>query len=184
MPRRSLGWAIALVAFVAVFLTVKFYFGAGGTGAGGVGGGPAMLAGAPAQSYPVKTLAGATDGLERYRGRVVLVNLWASWCAPCRSETPALEQLYEEERGKGLVVLGIDQGESAAAARGFAREMKLRYPILLDEDQQYGRAYAAVGLPTSLVIDRTGHIVRGIDGELTLAQMRDVVGPALAAKAQ
>ncbi|GAC1444275.1 MAG: TlpA disulfide reductase family protein [Vulcanimicrobiaceae bacterium] len=165
-----------------MFLTVKFYFGIGGTGAGG-GGGPAMLAGAPAASYPIKTLEGRTDSLDRYRGKVVLVNLWASWCAPCRSETPALERLFEEDRGAGLVVLGIDQGESATAARAFAREMKLTYPILLDEDQQYGRAYAAIGLPTSLVVDRTGHIVRGIDGELSLAQMRDAVGPALAARA-
>lgn len=141
-----------------------------------------MLAGAPAQSYPIKRLDGATDSLDRYRGRVVLVNLWASWCAPCRSETPALEQLYQEEHAKGLVVLGIDQGESAEAASAFAREMKLTYPILLDEDQRYGRAYSAVGLPTTLVVDRTGHIVRGIDGELTLAQMRDAVAPALHAQ--
>ena len=142
-----------------------------------------MLAGAPAQSYPVKTLAGGSDSLERYRGRVVLVNLWASWCAPCRSETPALERLYEENKSKGLVVLGIDQGESVAAAGAFAKEMKLSYPILIDEDQQYGRAYAAVGLPTTLVVDATGHIVHGIDGELSLAQMRAAVMPLLAKKA-
>ncbi len=180
MPRRSLAWLVSLVALVAVFLTVKFYFGLSGTGAGAGPGGPAMLAGAPAASYPVKTLAGAIDGLDRYRGKVVLVNLWASWCAPCRSETPALERLFEQNRGRGFVVLGIDQGESTAAAGAFAREMRLTYPILLDEEQRYGRAYSAVGLPTSLVVDRTGHIVRGIDGELTLAQMREAVAPALA----
>ncbi|MBD5657065.1 MAG: TlpA family protein disulfide reductase, partial [Candidatus Eremiobacteraeota bacterium] len=101
------------------------------------------------------------------------------WCAPCRSETPALEQLYEQERARGLIVLGIDQGESGEAAGAFAKEMKLTYPILLDEDQRYGRAYAAIGLPTSLVVDARGRIVRGIDGELTLAQMRDAVGPLL-----
>jgi cytochrome c biogenesis protein CcmG/thiol:disulfide interchange protein DsbE len=89
--------------------------------------------------------------------------------------------LYRDDRGKGLVVLGIDQGESAAAASAFAKEMNLSYPILLDEDQQYGRAYAAIGLPTSLVVDRTGHIVRGIDGELSLAQMHDAVDPLLQA---
>ena len=138
-----------------------------------------MLAGAPAQSYPVKTLAGSTDSLDRYRGHVVLINLWASWCAPCRSETPALEQLYQQDRSRGLVILGIDQGESADAAASFAKEMKLSYPILLDTDQQYGRAYAAIGLPTSLVVDGSGHIVRGIDGELTLAQMHEAVDPVL-----
>jgi thiol-disulfide isomerase/thioredoxin len=171
--------ALALLALVAVVITVKSYFVSSGGPAGPAAGGPAMLTGAPAASYSVKTLDGKSDALDRYRGRVVLVNLWASWCAPCRSETPALEQLYEQNRGRGLVVLGIDQGESPEAAGAFAKEMKLTYPILLDQDQRYGRAYAAVGMPTSLVVDPGGHIVRGIDGELTLAQMRDAVGPLL-----
>jgi peroxiredoxin len=90
--------------------------------------------------------------------------------------------LYERDRSRGLVVLGIDQGESARAAAAFATEMKLSYPILVDEDQQYGRAYAAIGLPTSLVVDRGGRIVRGIDGELSLAQMSDAVDPLLRAR--
>lgn len=180
MPRNALGFAIVVAALVVVIFTFRTYFGAAGGPGAGAGGGPAMLAGAPAASYEIKGLDGASDSLERYRGRVVFLNLWASWCAPCRSETPALEKLYEENRARGLVVLGIDQGESAAAAGVFAKEMNLHYPILLDEQQQYGRAYAAIGLPTTLVIDRTGHIVRGVDGELTLAQMRDYVAPLLA----
>ncbi len=182
MPRKSLGYAVALVALAVVAWTVRSYFGAGGGPAGAGGGGPAMLAGAPAQSYDVQTLSGAKDSLQNYRGHVVLVNLWASWCAPCRSETPALQELYRRDRAKGLVVLGIDQGESSAAAGAFAKEMNLSYPILLDEDQQYGRAYAAVGLPTSLVVDPAGRIVRGIDGELTLAQMQAAVEPLLRAQ--
>ncbi len=182
MPRRP-ALALGVFALVVVFFTVRSYFGAEGF-ARGPGGGPALLAGAPAASYAVKTLDGASDSLDRYRGRVLFVNLWASWCAPCRSETPALERLFEENRTRGLVVLGIDQGESAAAAGSFVKEMKLRYPILLDEGEQYGRAYAAIGLPTSLVVDRAGHIVRGIDGEVTLAQMREAVAPLLAGHTQ
>ncbi len=174
-----------MAALVVIVVTVRTYFGVAGGAAAPAGvGGPQQLAGAPAASYAVETLGGARDSLAAYRGRVVLVNLWASWCAPCRSETPALERLFEENRARGLVVLGIDQGESAAAAGKFAKEMRLRYPILLDQDQQYGRAYAAIGLPTSLVVDRGGHIVRGIDGELTLAQMRAAVAPLLAGRPQ
>jgi thiol-disulfide isomerase/thioredoxin len=179
MP-RALRIIVVVIAFAVVVFTFKYYFSqTGGPAGAALGGGPAFLAGAPAQSYPVTGLDGKTDSLEHYRGQVVFVNLWASWCAPCRSETPALEQLYEAERGKGLVVLGIDQGESRSAAAAFASEMKLRYPILLDENQAYGRAYAAIGLPTSIVVGRDGRIVRGIDGELTLAQMREAVAPVL-----
>jgi thiol-disulfide isomerase/thioredoxin len=178
MP-RSLRIIAVVVALVAVILTFKVYFSESGGPASALLGGPSMLAGAPARSYPVLGLDGKSDSLDRYRGHVVLVNLWASWCAPCRSETPALERLYESDRGLGLVVLGINQGESAGAASAFASEIKLRYPILLDENQAYGRAYAAVGLPTSIVVDRKGRIVRGIDGELSFTQMSDAVAPLL-----
>ncbi|MGP6189830.1 MAG: TlpA family protein disulfide reductase [Vulcanimicrobiaceae bacterium] len=180
--RNVLVLVVGTIAAIAVIATVAYYFGQSAPASRAAAGGPGMLAGAPAQSYPIKRLDGATDSLDHYRGSVVLVNLWASWCAPCRSETPALERLYQEDHDKGLVVLGIDQGESAEAASAFVREMKLTYPILLDEDQRYGRAYSAVGLPTTLVVDRTGHILRGIDGELTLAQMREAVAPALRAQ--
>jgi thiol-disulfide isomerase/thioredoxin len=178
MP-RLFGITVAAVAVAAIAFTVAFYLEQGGSPPGGGFGGPAILAGAPAQSYAIKDLAGKDDGLARYRGHVVLVNLWASCCAPCRSETPALEQLYEAERGRGLVVLGIDEGESARVAASFAKEMNLRYPILVDEEQLYGRAYASIGLPTSVIVGRDGRIARGVDGELTLAQMREAIDPLL-----
>ncbi len=92
---------------------------------------------------------------------------------------PALEKLYERERDRGLVVLGVDQGESAATVGSFAKKVGVRYPLLLDEEQKYGRAYAAIGLPTSVIVDRNGHIVRGIDGQLTFAQMRQAIEPLL-----
>jgi peroxiredoxin len=176
--RNALGLLFATIAAIAAVAIVGDYF-AQSTSSQRFAGGPAALAGAPAASYQLKRLDGATDSLDRYRGRVVLVNLWASWCAPCRSETPALEKLYEQRRSQGLVVLGIDQGESGAAAATFARQLRLEYPILLDEDQRYGRAFSAIGLPTTIVVDKRGHIVRGIDGELSLAEMQQAVDPVL-----
>jgi peroxiredoxin len=145
-------------------------------------GGPSTLAGASAVSYDVKRLDGGSDALDRYRGSVVVMNLWATWCPPCREEMPALQQFYTENKAKGVVVLGVDQGESAAAAGSFARAHGVTFPILLDADQQYGRSYAAIGLPTTVIVDRSGHVVRGIDGQLSLAQMREAVGPALHAQ--
>ncbi len=144
-------------------------------------GGPSSLAGAPAASYPLHALDGSTAGLAQYRGKVVLVNLWASWCAPCKSETPALERLYEANRGRGVVVLGINQGEDARTAAAFAQSMKLTYPILLDLDQSYGRAYSALGLPTTLIVTKDGHVAWGHDGELSYDEMSQALRPILGA---
>lgn len=143
------------------------------------GGGPAALRGAPAQSFDVPRTDGRTDSLARHRGQVVLMNLWATWCPPCREEMPALEQFAREGRGR-VTVIGVDQGEAASVAADFAKQRGVTFPILVDERQQYGRAYAAVGLPTTVIIGRDGHVVRGIDGPLTLAQMREATAPALA----
>jgi peroxiredoxin len=144
--------------------------------------GPAMLAGAPAVSFDVARVGGGTDSLAAHRGKIVLMNFWATWCPPCKEEMPALEQLYRADRARGLVVLGIDQGESAATAGAFARAHGVTFPILVDEDQQYASSYVSVGLPTSVIVGRDGHVVRGIDGAQTLAQFQAAVGPLLAAK--
>ncbi len=150
---------------------------------GGVAsGGPGALAGAPAQSFDVQRTDGRPDSLARHRGHVVLLNLWATWCPPCQEEMPALERFARESAGK-VVVLGVDQGESATAAAAYAREHGVTFPILIDEQQQYGRTYEGIGLPTSVIVSRDGRIVKGIDGAMTIEQMRAAVAPALAGAA-
>jgi peroxiredoxin len=94
---------------------------------------------------------------------------------------PALQRFARENAGK-VVVLGVDQGESASAAATYAHEHGVTFPILVDEQQQYGRAYQGIGLPTTVIVARDGRVVRGIDGAMTLEQMRAAVAPALAAK--
>jgi cytochrome c biogenesis protein CcmG/thiol:disulfide interchange protein DsbE len=148
----------------------------------GGGGGPAALAGAPAQSFDVPRTDGRIDSLARHRGQVVLLNLWTTWCPPCREELPALQRFAQENAGKG-VVLAVDQGESASVAQAFAKQRGVTFPILIDEQQKYGRAYEGIGLPTSIVVSRDGHVVKGIDGAMTLEQMRAAVAPALARSA-
>ena len=140
---------------------------------------PGALAGSPAQSFEVRRTDGRIDSLARHRGQVVLLNLWATWCPPCREEMPALERFARENAGK-VVVLGVDQGESASAAAAYAKERGVTFPILVDEQQQYGRTYAAIGLPTSVIVDRSGHVVVGIDGQMTIEQMRAAAARALA----
>lgn len=176
--------ALFLIAGVVIVAIVVAAYAAGGGRPGGeaAAGGPSMLAGAPAQSFPAMRLDGKPGSLDDYRGRVVLLNLWASWCVPCRQEMPDLERLYAGDERRGLVVLGVDQGESAEAAGRFVRSHGVTFPVLLDQEQRYGRAYAAIGLPTTLVINRAGHIVRGVDGALTFTQMREAVEPLLRAR--
>ena len=173
---------LLLVCGVVLALVVIAFYPGGGPKMPEISGGPAMLAGAPATSFPVTRVDGTADALDRYRGKVVLMNLWATWCPPCREEMPALERLYRDLSPGGLVVLGVDQGESSAVAGAFARKLAITFPILIDDGQQYGRAYAAQGLPTSILIDRGGRIVKGVDGAMTLAQMRAAVLPVLQAK--
>jgi thiol-disulfide isomerase/thioredoxin len=165
-----------LVIVVALFLSGCYNAPDPG---GAVSGGPGALAGAPAQSFDVRRTDGHPDSLARYRGRVVLLNLWATWCPPCREEMPALERFARENAGQ-VVVLGVDQGEAATVAAAYARERGVTFPILVDEQQQYGRAYEGIGLPTSVIVGRNGRIVKGIDGAMTIEQMRSAVAPALA----
>jgi peroxiredoxin len=146
------------------------------------GGGPALMAGAPAPSFTIPLVGGGTDSLAAHRGSVVLMNFWATWCPPCKEEMPALEALYRSRRGSGLVVLGIDQGESAAAAGAFAKAHGVTFPVLVDADQQYAASYVSIGLPTTVIVTRDGHVAKGIDGAQTFAQFAALVGPLLAAK--
>jgi cytochrome c biogenesis protein CcmG/thiol:disulfide interchange protein DsbE len=166
-------------AFILALLVPGCYSGGGPNRNISAGAGPGGLAGAPAASYDVKRLDGSTDSLARHHGSIVVMNLWATWCPPCLQEVPDLQRFSQEYKKRGVIVLGIDQGESIAAASTFARAHGVSYPILVDEDQQYGRTYEAIGLPTTVVVDRTGHVVHGYDGPLTLAQMREAVAPAL-----
>jgi thiol-disulfide isomerase/thioredoxin len=173
-------WILAGVTIVAV-LAVAFYLG-GGPRRPDVAVGPSSLAGAPAASFQIVRPDGKADSLAQYRGNVVLVNLWATWCPPCREEMPALERLYRVHAAQGFIVLGIDQGESANVAAAYAHGRGVTFPILIDDQQQYGRAYAAQGLPTSVLVDRTGHIVKGVDGEMSFAEMQKLVAPVLRAR--
>ena len=182
-PKRVSRLPATVVSFCALVALVGCYAGGGPKRSlDGSGGGPGTLGGAPAVSYDVKRTDGMVDSLARHRGSVVVMNFWATWCPPCKEEMPALETFAREMRGKGVVVLGIDQGESAATAGAFAKAHGITFPILLDEEQKYASSYVSIGLPTTVIVGRDGHVVRGIDGAQTLAQFRAAVAPALAAK--
>ena len=114
--------------------------------------------GKEAPSYAAATLAGDSVSLASLRGRVVLLNFWATWCAPCRHETPFLQALYEARKDDGLVVVGasLDTGDAREQVRSFVEEYGVTYPILLDPQMRGMDAYRVLGLPATFLLDRDG----------------------------
>lgn len=165
---RPLIWIVSAIVALVLAIVAYTYF---------AGSAPATLIGNPAPSFEVTSTSGGSSSLAAYRGSVVVMNLWASWCPPCRAEMPDLERAYLAERARGVVVLGIDQGEAPAVASAFARSLRITYPILADEQQRYGRVYRALGLPTTVIVDRRGVVAKTFDGPVTYDQVLAVVAP-------
>lgn len=94
--------------------------------------------------------------LKDFRGRVVLLNFWASWCLPCREEMPAMELLYQEFKDQGFVLLAVNVKDKQKDALAFVKELKLTYPVLFDPEGEVGLLYGAWGLPTTYLIGRQG----------------------------
>lgn len=119
---------------------------------------PGPRVGAPAPEYRAATLEGDTVSLSSLQGEVVLLNLWATWCAPCRFETPYLQSLYEEHVEDGFRIVGIslDTGNAADDVRMFVEEYGVTYTILHDPQMRGMELYQVLGLPATFLIDREG----------------------------
>lgn len=121
--------------------------------------------------------ADGTLALSSLRGKAVVLNIWASWCTPCREEAPALQRAYEQWRGRGLVVLGVDQQDVEGDALAFAKRHALTYPSVRDGQGDVAASYGATGVPETFFIDRRGRIVAWFSGPLSqdpAALQRDI----------
>ena len=119
--------------------------------------------GAAATDFTLKDLDGQTVRLSDYNGKVVLIDFWATWCVPCQAELPHLQELYEKEKDKGFVVLGIsmDGPETLASVPSIINPYHITFPILLDEETKVVGIYNPKRTaPLSILIDRNGKIVR------------------------
>ena len=118
-----------------------------------------------APAFTARNLKGNRVQLADYQGQVVILNLWATWCGPCRVEMPGLENLYRRYRSQGLEVLAVslDKG-SSDKVQTFADEYRLSFPVLLDSDGQVEHRYHTLTIPTTYVIDKKGMIVAEVDG--------------------
>jgi peroxiredoxin len=124
---------------------------------------PSPREGFPAPDFTLDTLDGGQMTLSDLRGQVVMINLWTSWCPPCRAEMPAINSVYQSNREKGLEVLAVNSTfqDSESAATAFVQEYGLSFPILLDRDGAVSRRYQLQALPTTYFIDRKG-IIRAV----------------------
>ena len=136
------------------------------TGTSTAGAIPAPRQGFLAPDFTLETLSGETVTLSSLRGQAVLVNLWATWCPPCRAEMPAIQKMYIEYKDRGFVVLGVDMTyqDTAANVPTFVQENQLTFPILMDTTGQMAQQYELRSLPTSFFIDREGVIQEVVVG--------------------
>jgi len=144
-------------------------------------GGP-LSAGDLAQDFTLSDLDGNLVSLADFRGRPVIVNFWASWCAPCRIEMPELQRAFEQYEGDGLAILALDQDESADVARAyFYDEMNLTFTPLLDEGSSVSTSYGSFGvLPSTYFVDVDGIVSAIHRGPLTLGQIEGYLSGMMA----
>ena len=114
--------------------------------------------GAPAPSYRAISLAGDSVSLEAQRGKVVLFNIWATWCHPCRDEIPELRQIHARYKDRGLELVGVSVDAEGADEniREFMKEFEMTYSVWLDPGERVSNQFLTIGVPTTFVIDRQG----------------------------
>ena len=157
---------------------------AGGDGKGFVSGDGSVAVVPPADRLPAPdltgtTLSGDTVSLSDEAGKVVVLNVWASWCAPCRQEAPYLQAVLDATKADGVTFLGVNIRDDAAAAQAFQRRFALTYPSIVDEDGRLLLAFHDTlppsAIPSTLVIDRQGRIAARILRETTFTELRRLV---------
>jgi len=122
---------------------------------------PAPLADHPAPDFTLSNLDGTKVTLSDLKGQAVLINVWATWCPPCRVEMPSIQAAYAQYHDQGFTVVAVNLQEDPGAVATFIREQQLTFPALLDPDGQVSRTYQAVSLPSSFFVDRRG-VIRAV----------------------
>ncbi len=131
--------------------------------------------GMQAEDFRLTDLAGKEQNLGQYRGKIVLLNFWATWCKPCTTEMPAMQTAYDKLRDKGFVVLAVNELEDDARVREHIKQYGHTFPVLMDHDNKVANQFGVVGLPVSVFIDQDGRVQEYIKGGLLTEQKIDEI---------
>lgn len=135
--------------------------------------------GRAAPAFTLKDISGTPYSQEKFNGRVVLLRFWATRCESCKVEMPRLQASYRSLLPKGFMVIAVNVEDPPEKALEFVKELRLTYPILMDEKKDVTKLYQVYGVPTSFIIDRKGIIRERIFGDLSEDAIEKMVGPLL-----
>lgn len=155
-----------IILYILILIAGASWIALSADGAGTSTNTSAPQAGFSAPDFTLQTLNGESYTLSELRGQAVLVNLWATWCPPCRAEMPAIEKIYQEYKDQGFIVLAIDMTyqDDSFAVVPFTQKYGLTFPILLEETGDVASAYQLRSLPSSYFINRAGVISEVVIG--------------------
>jgi len=131
------------------------------------------VVGTAVEDFQLVDLTGKMQSLSQYRGKIVLVNFWATWCKPCTTEMPAMQAIYDKLRDKGFVVLAVNELEDDAKVREHIKQYGHTFPVLMDRDNKVANQFGVFGLPVSVFIDQEGRVQEYIKGGLLTEQKID-----------
>jgi thiol-disulfide isomerase/thioredoxin len=112
----------------------------------------------PAPAFSLPARGGATSDLAQFKGQVVMINFWASWCGPCRQEMPLLESMYKKYQPLGFTLLGVNVEPEQKDAMSFLQQTPVSFPVLFDAKSKVSGLYNVQGMPTTVFIDRKGNV--------------------------
>jgi peroxiredoxin len=112
----------------------------------------------PAPAFQLTGRNGKAIDLSQFKGQVVMINFWATWCGPCRVEMPHLARLYDKYRGSGFTVLAVNIDEDPYKAASLAKQLGMRFPVLLDKEKKVSRLYDLSTMPSTILVDREGRV--------------------------